>query len=151
MENSPQLHQGKVFPPHGGGLGGSIIEPHHRLPYNPKLKERARELRKDMTKPEQRMWFEVLGSKKLKRLNFLRQRPIDNYIVDFYCAELKLVIEIDGDSHDGQEECDDIRTDVLENYELKVIRYKNKDVINNLESVYDDLLEQIRKRKKELE
>jgi len=97
------------------------------------------------------MWFEVLGSKKLKRLNFLRQRPIDNYIVDFYCAELKLVIEIDGDSHDGQEECDDIRTDVLENYELKVIRYKNKDVINNLESVYDDLLEQIRKRKKELE
>lgn len=155
-KSSPQSRQGGIFPPPGGGTGGSelesrsLIQAHHRLPYNSKLAERAKELRKNMTKPEQRMWFEILGSKKFEELNFLRQRPIDNYIVDFYCAELKLVIEIDGDSHAEKEKYDEIRTDVLENYGLKIIRYENREIMNNLAGVYEDLYEQVFQRKKEL-
>ncbi|HEY9075003.1 MAG TPA: endonuclease domain-containing protein [Anaerolineaceae bacterium] len=68
---------------------------------------------------------------------FLRQRPIDAYIVDFYCASRKLVIEIDGDSHfqNGAQEYDQARTSVLEGYGLKVLRFTNPDVLNHFEQV----------------
>ena len=68
---------------------------------------------------------------------FLRQRPIDNYIVDFYCAQLKLVIEIDGDSHFTDEglEYDQARTRILEGYGLKVMRFTNKEVLENFDGV----------------
>ena len=83
-----------------------------RLPYNPKLTNRARSLRRNMTPPEKKLWYEFL-SQHDKR--FLRQRPIDNYVVDFYCAGADLVIEIDGDSHGSQDakEYDNQRTATL--------------------------------------
>ncbi|TYC01378.1 MAG: endonuclease domain-containing protein [Kosmotoga sp.] len=68
------------------------------LPYNPKLKELARELRKNSTLAEVLLWNE-LKKKKLKGYRFIRQKPIGNYIVDFFCKELFLAIEIDGSTH----------------------------------------------------
>ena len=66
-----------------------------------------------------------------------RQRPIDNFVVDFYCPKLKLVIEIDGDSHyrENAQEYDSQRTEILQGYGLKVIRFTNEEVLHNLEGV----------------
>ena len=70
-------------------------------------------MRAAMTRAEKKLWFDFLKDYKYK---FLRQRVINNYIVDFYCSELNLVIELDGDSHyeDGAEQYDEIRTEILE-------------------------------------
>jgi len=67
--------------------------------YNKNLKEYARKLRKNSTLAEVILWDEVLKRKQLKGYSFLRQRPIDRYIVDFFCKELKLIIELDGTIH----------------------------------------------------
>ncbi len=104
------------------------------LPYNPKLVERARDMRKHPTAAEKKLWYDFLRTFKHR---VLRQRPIDNFIVDFYCAKLKLVIEIDGDTHskDEQMEYDQARTSTLEGYGLKVIRFTNKEVLEDFEAV----------------
>ncbi len=108
------------------------------LPYNPKLKDRARDLRKNMTRAEKKIWFDFL---KWWRYNIMRQRPIDNFIVDFYCKELSLVIEIDWDSHylEWAFEYDDERTQVLEWYDLKVIRFTNHEVMKEFNNVCEVL------------
>ncbi len=87
-----------------------------------------------MTTAEKKLWNQYLKNLEFR---FLRQRPIDNFIVDFYCAALKLVIEIDGESHFTTEakEYDQARTKILEGYGLKVIRFTNDEVMNNLEGV----------------
>ena len=72
------------------------------IPYNPILKERARQLRQNMTPGEVKLWQHLKG-KQMCGYDFDRQRPIDQYIVDFYCKRLMLAIEIDGSSHDSQE------------------------------------------------
>ena len=108
-----------------------LIHTGRYLPYNPDLVERARKLRKNMTPAERILW-----ERYLRKLSFrvLRQRPIDNYIVDFYCPFLKLVIEIDGEQHYSEEgkQYDNDRDGILASYGLKVIRIKNKDIIENL-------------------
>ena len=71
---------------------------------------------------------------------FLRQKPIDSFIVDFYCSTLRLAIEIDGDSHAEVLEYDAARTAVLDARGITVIRYSNDEVMKNLEGVYDDLV-----------
>jgi very-short-patch-repair endonuclease len=78
-----------------------------------------------MTVAEKKIWYSYLRSFPFR---VLRQKPIDNFIVDFYCAKLKLVIEIDGDSHYTNEgrEYDIERTKILAGYGLKVIRFSNK-------------------------
>jgi very-short-patch-repair endonuclease len=115
------------------------------LPYNKNLTERAREHRKNPTPAESKIWNEVLRMRQFASHKFLRQKPIDNYIVDFYCSELRLVIEIDGDSHAETVEYDAERTMVLQSLGLIVIRYTNDDVIHNIQGVYDDLSERIEK------
>jgi very-short-patch-repair endonuclease len=70
---------------------------------------------------------------------FLRQKPVGDYIVDFYCAGLQLVIEIDGDSHAETEEYDAERTKFLGSLGLRVIRFSNDDVLRNIEGVYEEL------------
>lgn len=85
------------------------------------------------------MWFEVLSRRQFAACKFLRQKPIGCFIVDFYCAKLGWVIEIDGDSHAGQIGYDESRTALLQQYDLIVIRYDNRDVLNNIAGVYDDL------------
>jgi len=104
------------------------------LPYSKKLVERAKELRKNMTQVEKKLWHDYLR-------NFndrvWRQRPIDHFIVDFYCPARHLVIEVDGDSHFTEEgQARDIeRTQILEAYGLKVLRFTNDEVLNNFEAV----------------
>lgn len=106
------------------------------LPYNRNLVQRARELRKNMTKAERKLWYEYLRKFPLR---IHRQRPIHHFIVDFYCPKLKLVIEIDGESHSSRQaqEYDAARTAKLESYELRVIRFTNEEVLKNFESVCD--------------
>jgi very-short-patch-repair endonuclease len=104
------------------------------LPYNPELVARAKELRKNMTIAEKKLWYGYLKSFQFK---VLRQRPIDHFIVDFYCPQLKLVIEVDGDSHfteDGQD-YDKERTQVLEGYGLTMLRFTNNQVLQNFQNV----------------
>ncbi len=110
------------------------------LPYNKKLTDRARELRRNMTQAEQKIWDEFL---KHLPLRILKQRPIDNYIADFYCASLKLVIEIDGAIHNNDEQIgyDEVRTKIFEGYGLRVIRFTNDEILNNFEIVCSSLSE----------
>jgi very-short-patch-repair endonuclease len=112
------------------------------LPYNSAITARAKELRRNPTFAEQKLWKECL---RMLPVRILRQRPIDHFIVDFYCAALKLVIEIDGESHftDEGQAYDAARTQILEGYGLKVIRFTNDEVINQFESVCEKILEEI--------
>ncbi|MGE5328238.1 MAG: endonuclease domain-containing protein, partial [Deltaproteobacteria bacterium] len=104
------------------------------LPYNPKLTERAKDFRNNMTMAEKKLWIEFLKNHKYR---FRAQKQIDNYIVDFYCSSHKLIIEIDGETHNSFErlEYDEERTKVFESYGLRVVRVKNQDVIYNFEDV----------------
>jgi len=104
------------------------------LPYNQKLIDRAKILRKNMTPAERRLWN---GFLKTFRFRVRSQSTIDNYIVDFYCPSLKLVIEIDGDQHcteDGKN-YDRERDVIFESYGLKVLRIINRDVFVDFDSV----------------
>ena len=113
----------------------SLVIPAYSLPYNPDLIPRARNMRKNMTNAEVRIWFGCLSHLKHR---VYRQKPIDNYIVDFYIPKLHLVIEIDGETHFTDEgiDYDKVRTAVLEGYGLIVLRFKNDEVINNFDKVY---------------
>jgi very-short-patch-repair endonuclease len=119
-----------------GGVNGFI-------PYDKRLTALARENRKNPTLPEIKMWNEVLRMRHFADHKFLRQKPIADFIVDFYCAELRLAIEIDGDSHAESAEYDAGRTEVLNEFGISVARYTNFEVMNNLEGVYDDLLRRV--------
>lgn len=118
------------------------------IPYNKELVEKARENRKNPTPAEKKMWYHILSRKAFQDFKFTRQKPLDNYIVDFYCSKLTLVIEIDGDSHAEQNEYDEIRTNELGQYGIHVIRYTNRDVMQNLKGVYEDLLLRVNQLKK---
>lgn len=119
-------------------------------PYDKELKQNARKNRKEMNKPEATMWYNILRQKKMCGYRFLRQKPIGNYIVDFYCAKLKLIIEIDGESHGDQVEYDRKRESYLIESGFAVIHYSNYDVMSNLEGIYFDLEKRIQKREKEI-
>jgi very-short-patch-repair endonuclease len=130
--------------------GKGLITNYRELPYNPALKQRAREMRNNSTKGEIKFWCELLR-KKQTGYKFYRQKIINHFIVDFYCAKLKIVIEIDGTSHEGKEEYDKRRESVLESLELKVIRYNDLQVLNNFHLVEQDFKKQIKSRELELE
>jgi very-short-patch-repair endonuclease len=94
------------------------------IPYNPKLKERARRLRKNSTQTEILLW-RYLRKKQILGYDFDRQKPIDEYIIDFYCKELMLAIEIDGESHYGNELKDRRRDKRLNRLGVTVIHIDN--------------------------
>ncbi len=102
--------------------------------YNSKLKERARYLRNNSTLSEVLLWRHLKG-KQMLGFDFDRQKPIDNYIVDFFCNELMLAIEIDGDSHDSKVEYDKNRQTKLESLGLHFLRFSDLDVKSNMEGV----------------
>ncbi|MFZ0452735.1 MAG: DUF559 domain-containing protein [Ignavibacteriaceae bacterium] len=104
------------------------------IPYNPKLKEFARKLRNDSTFTEILLW-NYLKKKQMRGCDFDRQKPIDNYIVDFYCKDLKLAIEIDGESHYGREDKDKKRDKRLNKFGITVLRVDDLDVRYKLETV----------------
>ena len=120
------------------------------ISYDKNLTDKARENRKNPTAAERKLWYEMLAQKSFMGLKFTRQKPIDRYIVDFYCSELMLVIEIDGDSHAEQEEYDKQRTERLNKYGITVFRYTNRDILYNLSGVYEDLCEKIEELRKKL-
>lgn len=114
------------------------------IPYDKNLVSRARELRKQNTEAESLFWNEVLKDKKLASFKFTRQKPLDNFIADFYCASLGLVIEIDGEIHNFQKARDKERDNVLkQKFGLKIIRYTNEEVLNSTEKVIEDLVNKI--------
>lgn len=102
------------------------------LPYNPKLKERARKLRQAGNLSEVLFWNQV-KNKQFKGFDFDRQKIIGNYIVDFYCSNCQVVIEIDGSSHDDKEEYDSKRDTYLESLDLTIIHIRVEDVLKNLD------------------
>jgi len=105
---------------------------------NISLLPRARELRHGQTPSEQKLW-QALRGRGAGGLKFRRQVPFGSYIVDFYCAEAKMVVEVDGDVHESQVEYDAERTRWLESMGLKVMRVRNEDVMFRLEAVLDEI------------
>ena len=104
------------------------------IPYNSNLKELAKKLRKNSTLSEVILW-NALKARKMRGYNFNRQKPIDQYIVDFYCKELDLVIEIDGTSHDLKVESDEKRHEKIESFGLTILRFNDRAVKNDLHNV----------------
>ena len=106
------------------------------LKYNPQLKTRARTLRSNLTDAEQRLWSRLRGKQILGR-QFYRQRPIGNYIVDFYAPTTRLVIELDGAHHFNtpQASYDRRRSEYLEKLGLKVLRFDDRQVLLEMDSV----------------
>lgn len=107
-----------------------------------KIFENARALRQISTEAEEKLWQE-LRNKKLAGLKFRRQHPIDKWIADFYCHEIKLVIELDGSVHDKKEiaEYDAGREKELKELGMNVIRFKNEEVMTSMKSVLNSIAE----------
>jgi len=103
------------------------------LPYKPALKSIARALRKQTTFPERLLWSRL--RRRQLDVRFLRQRPIGDYVVDFYCPTHKLAIEIDGHSHEGRFEADRHRQQALERMGVLFLRFTNDEVLRDLEGV----------------
>ena len=101
--------------------------------YNKQLKNLARANRKARNLSEVLLWHELQQNK--LGIRFIRQKPIGNYIADFYCREKKLVIEIDGSSHDNKYEYDKARDEYMESLGIKVIRISDNDVRKDMENV----------------
>jgi len=104
------------------------------LPRNKNLKTQSSLLRHNTTKQENRLWYDFL---KKHNLQFYRQRIIGNYIVDFYCDKVKLVIELDGSQHyeDETKEYDKLRTEYLNSLGILVLHFSNRDIDDNFEGV----------------
>ncbi|MEW7289253.1 endonuclease domain-containing protein [Aquimarina sp. 2304DJ70-9] len=103
------------------------------IPYNTGLKEKARFLRKNSTLPEVILWQSIKG--RALGVQFHRQVPMLQYIVDFYCHEIGLAIEIDGNSHDHQFLYDAKRQDKIEKYGVTFLRLTNQEVKSNIQDV----------------
>lgn len=113
------------------------------LHYNPKLKELARKLRRNSTLSEVLLWKKLKG-RQMMGYDFHRQKPIDEYIVDFYCPALKLAIEIDGESHFLRQDEDTRRQKRLENTGVRFIRFDDLEVKFEMESVLKRIKDWIR-------
>lgn len=105
----------------------------------------AKLLRDNMTKAEALLW-ERLKKKQIAGIRFRRQHPIDIFIVDFYCHDARLVIELDGEIHNFQSDYDNGRTSDLSQYGIKVIRFDNSEVENNIDKVLITIKNEIEKR-----
>ena len=104
------------------------------IDYNKKNIEVARTLRTNATPQEKHLWYDFLSKYEVK---FQRQKAIDNFIADFYCHKVKLVIEIDGSQHytEKGKQRDEFRTEILEGYDLKIIRFTNYQIDKHFQAV----------------
>ena len=102
------------------------------------LVDLAKGMRKNSTETELILWNE-LKWRKLDNKRFRRQNIFWRYIADFYCAEVNLVIEVDWKIHENQKEYDEIREEILKTYKLKILRFNNEDIINNLTQVLETI------------
>ncbi len=110
------------------------------IPYNPAFKELAKKLRQNMTYSEVMLWNELKNGKMLG-YDFDRQRPISNYIVDFYCKDLMLAIEVDGITHEDEKAIlkDEMRQDELEVFGVSFLRFNALLVVEKIESVLKEI------------
>ena len=117
----------------------------------PDIFQKAKELRNNETKAEKILW-EHLKQNKIPGFKFRRQHPIDIFIVDFYCHKLKLVIEVDGVIHDKEEikKYDEGRTAELEECGLKILRFSNEEIFNDIENVLNKIYELCNKQERGL-
>ena len=111
---------------------------------NPKLHHFARELRKDMTDAEHRLWRRLRGGQ-LHGIKFRRQYAIGHYIVDFVAVETGLIIELDGGQHATQQTYDQQRTEFLQKQGYRVLRFWNHDVLQRTETVLAEILKHCQK------
>jgi len=120
---------------------GKTIEKEMFYGASPETFELAKSLRRKMTVAEKILW-ERIKNRRIKKLKFRRQHPIRYYIADFYCHEIKLVIELDGKVHDeaDQKEHDEGRTGELERFDIRVIRFKNDEVIKDIDKVIGKII-----------
>ena len=113
------------------------------VPYNKNLKEISRKLRRQPTEAERCLWEKL----RLKHLGYVfhRQKPIAGYIVDFYCSEAKLIIEVDGDYHRGIEiiENDNVRDEIMHNLGIFVLRFPNLEILNDIDEMVDKIVERL--------
>jgi very-short-patch-repair endonuclease len=114
------------------------------IPYRARLTSRARQLRREPTPAERKLWYEFLAGLPQK---FTRQKPLGNYIADFYCARQLLVIELDGDSHylETAARYDGARSAALRARGIRVVRFTNKDVMESFEGVCMAILSELEK------
>jgi very-short-patch-repair endonuclease len=114
------------------------------LVYDKKLKKLSRQLRENMTDAERHLWAKI-RMKQLKGYQFYRQKPVGDFIVDFFCPKAKLVIEIDGSHHLIGEtvEYDRIRDDYLSSLGLRVLRFTNNDVLSHTNGVVEKIAEEV--------
>ena len=107
-----------------------------------KLYQYARELRQEPTAAEKLLWA-AIRNRKLNNLKFRRQHPLDKFIVDFYCNEKKLVVEVDGGVHDVKtnKEYDDARTAMLAGLNICVLRFRNEEIVNDIDVVLEKIVE----------
>ena len=103
----------------------------------------ARRLRRDQTLAERTLWT-LVRNRRLGGFKFLRQVAIDRYFVDFVCEAAKVIVELDGPTHDGREEYDARRTEILELFGYVVLRFRNERVLADLGGVADDILTVLR-------
>ena len=106
------------------------------IPYNPKLKEFARQLRNNSTETEIFLWLKLKG-KQMYGYDFHRQKPIDNFILDFFCYELMLGIEVDGYSHEFLEvyNKDCIKEKRMNEFGITILRFSDEQVLKDMENV----------------
>lgn len=119
--------------------------------YNKELREFARKLRNNSTLPEVILWDKLLKRKQLRGYPFLRQRPIGNYIVDFFSKDLNLIIEIDGEIHKFQKSKDKKREMELIKLGYSVIRFQNEAVLNelfNIQRTLENFVDEFEKNNK---
>ena len=108
-----------------------------------KLKPLQRKLRKNSTDVERLVW-NLVRNRQIEGLKFFRQYGAGTYILDFYCPQLKLAIEIDGGQHDENSEKDSERTQYLNSLGIEVLRFWNNDVLQNIEGVYENTISKIK-------
>jgi very-short-patch-repair endonuclease len=122
-----------------------LVSTGFHLPYNPDLKERSRELRKNMTDAEKKIWFGYLKS---LQVNVLRQKPIDHFIVDFYIPDYNLVIEIDGEIHNTlkNKEYDSFKDTILKLYGLSILRITNEMIVLDFNRAVELIEEKIKSK-----
>jgi very-short-patch-repair endonuclease len=117
------------------------VKSNNNYNYNKKLQPLARQLRKSLTKSEACLWEYALKAKQLNGYQFRRQRPILQYIADFFCKELMLIIEIDGITHDNEvSKSKDIRREEsLAKAGFKIVRFTDEEVLNNMAGIISEL------------
>jgi very-short-patch-repair endonuclease len=118
-----------------------VVKSGDNYSYNKKLQPLAKELRKGLTKSEACLWKYALKAKQLKGYQFRRQRPILQYIADFFCKELMLIIELDGITHDDEVALvkDNRREERLAKAGFKIVRFTDEEVLNNMDGVLSEL------------